>query len=231
MAGLFLSFASQQGRRRQSMNLQIQKIHFPITTLGFGERLGIWLQGCSIRCPGCINRDTWDFNGGGQISVRDLIKSVEYQLKKCDGITISGGEPLDQPDAIREFLFHVKNQITGDILMFSGYSKEHIDQHHPWVSDVIDILITDPFDELSGQTKFLRGSDNQRIFLFSEKAFLRYSADINEQAWGNQRRLQVFFENNEVFFAGIPRIGDMDELKILLTEKGVNCKTSDKPNE
>ena len=84
---------------------------------------------------------------------------------------------------------------------------------------------------MSGQTKFLRGSDNQRIFLLSEKAFLRYSADINEQLWGNQRRLQVLFENNEVFFAGIPRIGDMDSLKNLLAGKGVSCQTSDNPNE
>jgi anaerobic ribonucleoside-triphosphate reductase activating protein len=208
------------------MDLQIQKIHFPITTLGYGKRVGLWLQGCSIRCAGCINRDTWDFKGGGGISVSQLLRDIEDQLKIHDGLTISGGEPLDQADALRDFLHEAKRHFAGDILMFSGYSKEHIDENYPWVSDLIDILITDPFDENAGQTKYLRGSDNQRIFLLTEKAKARYQGDINNQLWEDQRRLEFFMDDTEIFMARIPKIGDMDSLVGLLASKGVHCKTS-----
>jgi anaerobic ribonucleoside-triphosphate reductase activating protein len=209
------------------MNLQIQKIHFPITTLGFGRRLGVWFQGCSIRCEGCINRDTWEFSGGGEVSVVELVAGIASQLSACDGVTISGGEPLDQAIGMREFIRQIRDQLAGDILIFSGYSKEWIDENQPWIFDAVDVLITDPYDAKAGQTKVLRGSDNQRIFLLSQLASERYSSAINTQLWGNDRRLDLFFEGSEVFMAGIPRPGDMTQLKNLLAGKGLVCKTSD----
>ena len=41
------------------MNISLSRVHFPVTTLGPGQRLGLWFQGCSIRCAGCISADTW----------------------------------------------------------------------------------------------------------------------------------------------------------------------------
>ncbi|HAU1321526.1 TPA: radical SAM protein, partial [Legionella pneumophila] len=46
------------------MMIYISRVHFPVTTLGPGHRIGIWFQGCSIRCPGCISTDTWNINKG-----------------------------------------------------------------------------------------------------------------------------------------------------------------------
>jgi anaerobic ribonucleoside-triphosphate reductase activating protein len=210
--------------------LQINKIHFPVKTLGFGNRVGIWLQGCSIRCPGCINRDTWDPKGGGRISVSDLIGKIGFQILKSDGITISGGEPLDQSDALRDFLLQTKHLISGDILLYTGCSKQCVDSQHSWVLDVVDVLISEPFDEKSGQTKFLRGSDNQRIHLLSEKSRQRYPKGIDTKKWDDNRSLQMIQFGDEVFFAGIPRIGDMDVLKRLLVINGLSLKTSEKSN-
>lgn len=209
------------------MNLRIQKIHFPVTTLGFGRRLGVWVQGCSIRCEGCINRDTWEFSGGGEIAIEQLIAGLASQLHACDGVTISGGEPLDQAPGIRDFVREIRDQLAGDILMFTGYSKEWIEQNQPWVFGAVDVLVTDPYDVMIGQTKFLRGSDNQRIFLLSQLALDRYPPAINKQLWGNERRLDLFVDGNEVFMAGIPRPGDMAELKKSLAGKGLICHTSD----
>ncbi len=42
------------------MNILLNKAHFPVTVLGPGRRIGIWLQGCSIGCAGCISQDTWE---------------------------------------------------------------------------------------------------------------------------------------------------------------------------
>ena len=38
--------------------LALSRMHFPVTTLGPGNRIGIWVQGCTIRCPGCVSADT-----------------------------------------------------------------------------------------------------------------------------------------------------------------------------
>ena len=42
-----------------SDQIGLNRVHFPVTALGPGRRVGIWLQGCSIRCPGCMSLDTW----------------------------------------------------------------------------------------------------------------------------------------------------------------------------
>ena len=75
--------------------IAISRVHFPITTLGPGKRLGIWMQGCSIHCPGCISADTWAV-GKGVIELEHLLTSIESWLPNADGVTISGGEPFDQ---------------------------------------------------------------------------------------------------------------------------------------
>ncbi|HSV19446.1 MAG TPA: 4Fe-4S cluster-binding domain-containing protein, partial [Casimicrobiaceae bacterium] len=39
--------------------IELNKAHWPVTVLGPGKRIGLWLQGCSIHCPGCVSQDTW----------------------------------------------------------------------------------------------------------------------------------------------------------------------------
>ena len=41
--------------------IYLNKAHYPVTTLGPGRRIGLWLQGCTLACPGCVSRDTWGF--------------------------------------------------------------------------------------------------------------------------------------------------------------------------
>lgn len=74
--------------------LLVNIIHYPVYTLGPGKRVGIWLQGCSIRCKGCMSSHTWEFDKNRAIK----IEQVTNILKSfgCKRLTISGGEPFDQ---------------------------------------------------------------------------------------------------------------------------------------
>src|SRR5215831_1013285 len=92
-----------------TMRISISRIHFPVSTLGPGQRIGIWFQGCSIRCPGCISMDTWA-EGRGITTVEEVINSIIPWLSKADGITISGGEPFDQPDALLELTARIRSK-------------------------------------------------------------------------------------------------------------------------
>ena len=208
-------------------DIRLHKVQFPITSLGYGNRLGIWVQGCSIRCEGCVNRDTWSLQEGSLVPIEGVLQSASLFLLKCDGVTISGGEPLDQPDAVRCLLEKLRPLVCGDILLYTGYSHAWVEASRPWIFPLVDVLITGPYDASSGQTKILRGSDNQEIFLLTNLALQRYSGDINEQLWGQQRAMDVFVDGNEVWFAGIPRPGEMEALRANLANRGVSCQTSE----
>jgi anaerobic ribonucleoside-triphosphate reductase activating protein len=79
-------------------SIALSRLHFPVTTLGPGRRIGIWLQGCSIRCPGCISADTWAA-AQGQTTTEAVVDAIILWLPDAEGITVSGGEPFDQPEA------------------------------------------------------------------------------------------------------------------------------------
>jgi anaerobic ribonucleoside-triphosphate reductase activating protein len=209
--------------------MKINKLHFPVTTLGYGHRVGIWTQGCSIRCPGCISRDTWEPDSFSEIHIGALLSAISPWLKLAHGVTISGGEPFDQPEKLTAFLKLLRPLFTGDILTYSGYSHQRLFAHHAETLRFVDVLISEPFDSAAGQTLALRGSDNQRIFLLTDLARARYPSNLDRQPWGNERRLDVAVTENEVWMAGIPRMGDMTRFREQLAQRGFYSHSSDQP--
>ena len=77
--------------------IRLSRVHFPVTALGPGTRLGIWVQGCHLACPGCMSRDTWDAPGGSRQSIADLA-DIWRQARElgATGLTISGGRAAEQ---------------------------------------------------------------------------------------------------------------------------------------
>jgi anaerobic ribonucleoside-triphosphate reductase activating protein len=202
------------------LQLFLSRTHFPITTLGFGRRIGVWFQGCSIRCPGCISADTWPAHLR-ETTTEALIETIEPWLDEADGLTVSGGEPFEQPAALEELLRLYRQRSRGDVLVFSGYSWEVLAPAFARYRALVDVLITDPFDATAGQTLALRGSDNQRMHLFSPLGELRYGALQHAARQSGAASLDVFIDDDgNAWFAGIPRLGDMHRLKKLLEVQG-----------
>ncbi|HEY5758256.1 MAG TPA: 4Fe-4S cluster-binding domain-containing protein [Steroidobacter sp.] len=200
-------------------NIAISRLHFPVTTLGPGRRLGIWLQGCSIRCPGCISVDTWP-EGRGLTTVSQTLSALHGWLDPAEGITISGGEPFDQPDALRELLLSLREQTPVSVLVYSGYSFERI---APWLElnpGLIDGLMSEPFDASTPQTRALRGSDNQQLHLLTPLGVSELSV-IDRPIADPDRTLDAMFDpDGTVWFAGIPMRGDLEKLRKILAESG-----------
>jgi anaerobic ribonucleoside-triphosphate reductase activating protein len=209
------------------MKLNLHKVHFPVTTLGFGRRVGLWTQGCSIRCPGCISRDTWEPDESRAIEVLDLVKSLGAWLAQADGVTISGGEPLDQDMAINELLPVIRTHCRGDILLFSGHRHETLFSSYAHIVSQVDVLISEPYDPNAGATLQLRGSDNQHIFLLSELARTRYPANLDRQPRSPSQKLDVVVDGESVWMVGIPNPGDMSRVRCLLAKSGFKSHTSD----
>ena len=72
---------------------------------GPGVRFAVFLQGCPLRCGCCHNPDTWDPDGGQEMTAAEIVqKAARYRayFGREGGITVSGGEPLLQADFVRE---------------------------------------------------------------------------------------------------------------------------------
>lgn len=207
------------------VEIALSRIHFPVRTLGPGNRVGVWFQGCSIRCPGCISRDTWE-PGADRISVDALTEQLAAWAPYANGLTISGGEPLDQLEAL-EGLLSLWSHISGtDVLLFTG---------HPWAAvsawvgskaGLIDCVVAGPYDRGAGDTLALRGSDNQTLHILTDRA--AKFRDFDRTATADDRRLDVMFdEAGAAWFAGIPAKGAFRKLRRMLADQGDVLVTSD----
>jgi anaerobic ribonucleoside-triphosphate reductase activating protein len=209
------------------MKIALSRVHYPVRSLGPGRRLGIWFQGCSIRCPGCISADTWA-SDRGVTSVDELFEAVSQWLSSSDGVTISGGEPFDQPDALRELLLKIRRACRADILLYTGYAFESLSSQLHHFEGLIDAIVTDPFDRKASRTMALRGSDNQRLIRLTalgEERFAPYERAVGS----SDRSLDVMFDEatGEIWFAGIPRDDDFRRLTTMLEKQGHKATTTE----
>lgn len=160
------------------MEIRFHKIIKGSRANGPGIRNVIWFQGCSLCCPYCFNSCTHDPLGGRQISVNRL---SEILLEtKADGITISGGEPFQQPEALQELLQTLKEKKSPPVLVFSGYTFRALtsDPIRSACLPMIDALICGPYqyDQPSAFDRFCSSANQELIFLSD-----RYTAsDFND---------------------------------------------------
>ncbi|WP_106854538.1 4Fe-4S single cluster domain-containing protein [Caballeronia novacaledonica] len=207
------------------MDIHLSRLHFPVTSLGPGQRIGIWFQGCSIRCPGCISADTWAVIGG-KTTLELVVEQVCTWLPHADGFTISGGEPFDQPDALVALVRALRERSSSDILVYSGHPIESLAGILAQTEGLIDALITDPFELDAPHTRPLRGSDNQRMHFLTELGRERFSQYERDLCKGDKSLDVMFDEDGSVWFAGIPNRNDFQRLRDLLTKQGHSVQIS-----
>ncbi|WLQ07111.1 4Fe-4S single cluster domain-containing protein [Arthrobacter oryzae] len=206
---------------------EISRLHFPVTSLGYGRRAGIWFQGCTVRCPGCMSRDTWPSLPESRMAVKEILQWLGDLRGHVDGVTISGGEPSEQPEALRELveklrLWEEALENPLDILLYSGRPLEEVVAELPWIPALVDVLISDPFEQEAPTDLGLRGSSNQRVNVFSALGAERYSEDDLATVYMAQRReIGVQVDGSSVWMTGIPLEGDLKALDAALRQKGV----------
>jgi len=209
------------------MNISVNKAHFPVTVLGPGRRIGIWLQGCSIRCKGCVSQDTWEREAGRDLPVADLIAWCRKVARGAfDGVTISGGEPFDQPGPLLALLedlidWRAADGPDFDILCYSGYPLATLQRRHQQVLQKLDALISEPYVDTLPLTHVWRGSANQQLVMLSDRGRERFEPYVDARAEALGKRIQAAVTGNRVFYIGIPARGDMTALEKACAERGV----------
>ncbi len=144
----------------------INLLHYPVFVLGPKIRIGLWLQGCSIRCKGCMSKHTWDFDQGKKMDIDVLSKTINSI--KCENITISGGEPFDQSEELLKLLKSIRN-FKKDILLYTGYSKQQIFSIFSNHLNYIDAIVCNPFKEGNESLYQYKGSNNQEMIILNDK--------------------------------------------------------------
>lgn len=149
---------------------------------GPGIRYGVFMQGCSHHCPDCHNPKSQPHSGGRQMTVQQILDEFDAQ-DSCAGVTLSGGEPFEQAEAVAELAQAFKEKGT-NVWVYSGYlfddliaiaggsqapgASQYCNENHS--SGVlkllknIDVLVDGPFlKEKKSYDALFRGSTNQRL--------------------------------------------------------------------
>lgn len=153
--------------------MQVDRLLFPVTALGPGNRLAMWMIGCHKRCKKCANPELQNFDKTKDISVEQLENMIlKIDTEQIDGITVSGGEPFAQPFELKKFLQKVSSKIE-DILVFSGYTYDELlemtDSDVQECFQYIGVLISGEYiDEKNDNKTALIASTNQKIYFLKE---------------------------------------------------------------
>jgi anaerobic ribonucleoside-triphosphate reductase activating protein len=133
-------------------------------------RFVIWVQGCSIRCKGCWNTDMWSFEKKTTLLVQELLRKIENEKEFIEGVTILGGEPLDQYEEVAELLSACR-EIGLSTMLFTGYEMtEIVEKQMTSILDNLDILITGRYDKTKRTLNHQWiGSTNQEIHFLTDK--------------------------------------------------------------
>lgn len=177
--------------------------------LGPSPRLLIWLHGCNKKCPGCIAVD-WNKADSAQysLSVGTLAELINGD-DAIEGITVSGGEPFLQAEA----LYQLVCSVNKGIIVYSGYTRNELinsdSVYNSGIIENIDVLIDGEYIEELNDDKPFRGSSNQKIHFITDR-YKEYYSDT--------RSRKTIVEKKDGFFYlfGIP---DKEARKLWLIQK------------
>jgi anaerobic ribonucleoside-triphosphate reductase activating protein len=210
--------------------LQINKAHYPVTVLGPGRRVGIWVQGCSIHCKHCVSMDTWAPDPKRAMRISAILDWCRKAAASgCDGITISGGEPFDQPQGLRALLtglhaWRAGRSLDFDILCYSGYPLRTLEGKHGDILALLDAVIPEPYVDNAPPTAIWCGSANQRLVPLSERGRKVYAQFVDQPVEQLGKQMQVAVEQGRVWMIGIPARGDMEKLEALCAARGISMQ-------
>ena len=149
------------------------------TVDGPGIRYVVFMQGCLMRCRYCHNRDTWDLRDGGELTTHAdvLNKILKVRTFLTGGITVTGGEPLLQPEFVADLFEACQKEGIHTCLDTNGFAKhitpdvERLLKH----TDMVMLDIKHMDEELHKKLTYVTSSHTRH--------FAQYLHEINMPTW------------------------------------------------
>ena len=188
--------------------------------LGPGNRAVIWFYGCSRNCEGCIAK-TMNTSGKYENYSSDELYKWILECNKIEGITLSGGEPLEQDLLeLKDFFKKIKKDGRNlSLILFTGYTYDEI-LNCSAKKDIIkyvDVLIDGVYNQNLNDNKGLRGSSNQNIYFLSKKYDKIKDSFFEEDCRNIEFGITL---DNNININGIPRKGFVESLENSLRQEG-----------
>lgn len=166
------------------------------TVNGPGSRTVLHTQGCDVKCPGCFNKHTWDASSG----TARTTDSLAQEILSCSdaGLTLSGGEPMQQIYGLMELVKKVRAvRPSTDVLMFSGWSKAEIESKVDLdtLGNYIDVVIAGPYDQSLSKEGIVASSNQEVVYLTNR---------IPSELLTDSRIVEVICDGDEVVITGFP---------------------------
>lgn len=169
--------------------MRIKRVCYPVNVLGPGNRVGIWVTGCSFNCKGCISPELQNYEAGNEMKIEELAVLLKKISPNIDGFTISGGEPFEQCDELEKLIRMLCSEYGDDIIVYSGYTLKELKNLNlasvNYILDNISVLVDGKYIEEQNTGIGLRGSSNQNIHIFKNKNKYAYMENA-------ARKLQSF---------------------------------------
>ncbi len=186
--------------------------------LGPGLRAVVWVQGCSLHCPGCMVPETWATTGGQWVDPLELANAI-LARQDIEGITVSGGEPTEQAAAVAQLLARVK-AAGKNTWVYSGYTLEELlDRHDPATDEMLsltDVLVDGRYDIKQAGSYSLRGSANQRIIYLTDAI---PPSRVSQEA---SNRIEIRLDNQgHLVLIGVPPPGFLARFRDALNIRGL----------
>jgi len=166
---------------------------------GPGNRFVLWTQGCSKGCSECFNPETWSnakYKEYSPLQLFELIKNFEV-----DGITISGGDPLEQEDELLELLMLLSTiRLSKGVILFTGFTRAEISSNiiREECLRYVDVLIDGRYEKNLKIDFSLRGSLNQEFYFFSNK--------ISRSELVFDQEIEISLLEGDIIMTGFPNI-------------------------
>jgi anaerobic ribonucleoside-triphosphate reductase activating protein len=147
---------------------------------GPGLRAVVWTQGCTLGCPGCFNPGSHPAEGpGGEVATDELAARILALRPGIEGVTISGGEPLQQWNAVVDVLARVRSVSDLSVVLLTGYTLPEIRRRggSEILLRLVDVLIAGRYVARLRLARGLRGSSNKKTHLLTA----RYNMEDLEQ--------------------------------------------------
>jgi anaerobic ribonucleoside-triphosphate reductase activating protein len=134
---------------------------------GPGLRAVVWVQGCTLACPGCFNPDS-HVRDGDEVALDDLFERITA-AGGIEGVTVSGGEPLQQRGPVLALLQRIRSETSLSTILFTGFRWEDVERmpEAPALRECVDVLLAGRYEQERHVGAGLRGSSNKTVQLLS----------------------------------------------------------------
>lgn len=184
-------------RSTSADTLRLFRVESDCRVLGPGRRAVLWVMGCSLGCAGCLVPQSWPDRGGLLRQVDELVEWL-VGLEAIEGVTLSGGEPMQQAAALARLVWKTRLRRDLGVVCYTGYRQEELtgpDQQQ--LLEQVDLLIDGPYQREQHADLLWRASQNQRLLHLTA----RYAPVTDDTTAG----LEFRFDGDGRFtFAGVP---------------------------